>query len=1044
MSCTANSACNCGCCAGISLQTPQLETNLPGLPAISYRVGSWATFKESMLARLSSSDYPALQGLKTRDDDDFTIAFLDATAVMLDILTFYQERLANEGYLRTATQLESLTELSRLIGYRPAPGVSAAAYVAFTLKAAPGQAPDPSTSPITIPQGTQLQSVPAQGQTPQTFETSADIPAKADWNALPVQTGTPWVPQMGDLAVYLQGTATQLNPGDLILIVGDERVGHPTNSNWDIRMVTSVTADGSNNWTYVTWSEGLGDPAYHINPAQQYPKFYAFRQRVALFGYNAVNPLMLAQSTISALSSHIDASSNSPEPHSGDAGSGYYVGEQVVVTGGGGIGGILQVQSVNSSGAVTGTLEVIAGGTGYSTTQAADTVGPSGSGLKVNITASTSQLNSSNTEWNFQEPASSVIDLDAIYSKIVSGGWIALVRPDASSTRSPAGFISLYQVKSVTAIARSAYSISAKITRAAVDTNTELADYYAATRETSALVQSEQLAVPYQPLMYPLYGKSVDLADLRPDLAEATVVALSGNQQKLSVNAEGLTFVLDLDGSTSILKLGDLLTLTDPTPLLKVADAQWTSGSGPLILNVQDASGRPGTVQADLDNFVLAPFWSSDPEVSEAAMVQTVTAVTDPYPHTLITLQSPLLNCYNRQSAAVNVNVVMATNGMSVSEVMGSGSASTPDQSFTLKQSPLTYVQAATPSGSQSTLQVQVSGVDWTEAPTLYDQPPSAQVFTTLNESDGTADVIFGDGVEGATLPTGQNNLQANYRIGSGSSGNVGAGTLTTLMDRPLGVSGVTNPQAATGGQDPQSIDNIRTNAPQSVLTLGRAVSITDYQSYAATYAGIAKAYAIWIPSGPGRGVFLTVAGVNGQALTPSTPTLGYLISSLQSYGNPLIPITVVSFLETLFSLSADVQYDPNYSQPAVQAQILETLSESYNFANRTFGQGVSADEVSTVIQGVPGVIAVNVTAITAGPTSAAGDLAGLSGAFTITTLNNWLAQQIEPPLPRPASGSPNRICPYLPIPSLTSVPQPAEILVLNPDPAAVTLGVMS
>ena len=111
--------------------------------------------------------------------------------MVLDILTFYQERLANESYLRTATQLRSLTELSRLIGYQPSPGVSAATYLAFTLKAAPGLPPDPSTPAITIPAGTQVQSVPAQGQTPQTFETSADILAKPDWNALPVQTGDP-------------------------------------------------------------------------------------------------------------------------------------------------------------------------------------------------------------------------------------------------------------------------------------------------------------------------------------------------------------------------------------------------------------------------------------------------------------------------------------------------------------------------------------------------------------------------------------------------------------------------------------------------------------------------------------------------------------------------------------------------------------------------------------------------------------------------------------------------------------------------------------
>src|SRR6516162_8637060 len=103
----------CGCCAGTSVQTPQQPNNLPGLSVVARRIGTWATFKESFLARLSSSDYSALAQLKTRSDDDFTIAFLDAAALVLDILTFYQERLANESYLGTATQLRSLIELSR-------------------------------------------------------------------------------------------------------------------------------------------------------------------------------------------------------------------------------------------------------------------------------------------------------------------------------------------------------------------------------------------------------------------------------------------------------------------------------------------------------------------------------------------------------------------------------------------------------------------------------------------------------------------------------------------------------------------------------------------------------------------------------------------------------------------------------------------------------------------------------------------------------------------------------------------------------------------
>ena len=160
-SCTCSAGCTCGCCAGTSVATPQQISNAPGQPAIAYRTGTWAQFNESMLARLSSASYPALSALMTRDNDDFTIAFLDASAVMLDILSFYQERLANESYLLTAQQLQSLAELSYLIGYQPAPGIAASVYLAFTLTTTPNAPSDPTTAPITIPAGTQVQSVPA-------------------------------------------------------------------------------------------------------------------------------------------------------------------------------------------------------------------------------------------------------------------------------------------------------------------------------------------------------------------------------------------------------------------------------------------------------------------------------------------------------------------------------------------------------------------------------------------------------------------------------------------------------------------------------------------------------------------------------------------------------------------------------------------------------------------------------------------------------------------------------------------------------------------
>lgn len=960
-----------------------------------------------MLARLSSSDYPALSKLKTRDDDDFTVAFLDATAIVLDVLTFYQERLANESYLRTATQLRSLTELSRLISYAPAPGVSASVYLAFTLKTTPGLPPDPSAAAITIPQGSQVQSVPAQGQTPQTFETSADIQAKPDWNALPVMASIPWQPSQS--SVYLEGTSTQLQPGDSLLILGVERekTNGSSSEQWDVVVLNEVQVDNVHKRTYLAWDEPLDHELQPSSPSWTAAKIFAFRQKAALFGHNAPDPNLF-----------VDNNASPPKPS-----------------------------------------------------------------LPNNLIVTTT------TPWTWNyfdytlggQLGDNQIDLDAIYRKIVIGSWLVLAEANPSGDQPPSYTVQLYQVKSATTASRAMFTISGQVTELTVDQTIGGLDDL---RSAEVWGQSEQLIVAEQPLTYPLYGGMLDLQDRRADLTGAQALAISGKRQKLAV-LDGVTTLsfTPTGGSPVSLKPGDVLTLADSSslpldPNSPVPDwnSQLTEG---LTLNVEDASGRTGTVTIPgvhfgfgnfggggirsftrfhigiriipntLSNyFELAPSDDNDLEVSEIVTVTQVIADTtaadadtSAYPHTQFQLNNPLAYCYDRSTTTVNANVGLATHGQSVSEILGSGSASTPNQTFTLKQSPLTYVQNSTAeNGRQSTLQVQVNSVQWQGLPSLYNQSPSAQVFATANQADGTTDVIFGDGVEGALLPTGQNNLRANYRIGSGSQGNVAPGKLTTLMDRPLGVSGVTNPEDASGGQDAESPDDIRSNAPQTVLTLGRAVSIADYQNFASTYAGIAKAYAVWISMGPGLGVYLTVAGVDGAAV--DNITISSLVAALRNFGNPLIPITVASYANTSFTFSASIQYDPSYDQPTVQGQVLQAVQNAFSFEARSFGQPVSTDEIAAVIQNVPGVIAVNVAGLRALTSTPGNVVAGLSqnvGRFRILPFSRFLYRRFAI-----NSGSTQRLCASLPVADPQSQPSPAEILVLDPNFSAASFSVMS
>src|SRR5271155_1994767 len=98
----------CNCCRGVSVLTPLNLANRPGLSALVYRIGTYSSFFETMKARLSSPDFALatgalpLAGLTTRDPSDSAVALLDAWAIVADVLTFYQERIVNEGYLRTA------------------------------------------------------------------------------------------------------------------------------------------------------------------------------------------------------------------------------------------------------------------------------------------------------------------------------------------------------------------------------------------------------------------------------------------------------------------------------------------------------------------------------------------------------------------------------------------------------------------------------------------------------------------------------------------------------------------------------------------------------------------------------------------------------------------------------------------------------------------------------------------------------------------------------------------------------------------------------
>ena len=284
------SACTCAACRAAA-GTPQPIGNRPGLPAIAYRSGTHGDFFGAMVASLCSADRHALQGLRTRDGDDPSIALLDAFAVACDILTFYTERLANEAFLGTATERASLRELGSLVAYRLGRGAAAETLLAFSLERPtpppPAGLDDPGVIPpavplrLDLPLGLRVQSVPGPGEEPQTFETVEAIDARPEWNALPVVRTAPWPVDPTPTDAWIEGTGHAISRGDVILITGGE-----LGSEWDIRTLTEVTPDDEARRTHLVWAEPVGAAVPPFLPIDDL-ELHVFRRRLAVFGHNA-------------------------------------------------------------------------------------------------------------------------------------------------------------------------------------------------------------------------------------------------------------------------------------------------------------------------------------------------------------------------------------------------------------------------------------------------------------------------------------------------------------------------------------------------------------------------------------------------------------------------------------------------------------------------------------------------------------------------------------------------------------------------------------
>ncbi len=968
----------CGCCEGTRVLTPAPIFNRPGLPALAFRSGTHGSFFETMKARLATLEVDGadadgqaagtqrpLRALTTRDTADFSIALLDGWATIADLLGFYQERIANEGYLRTATERRSVLELARLVGYTLRPGVAASVHLAYTLD-------DNQVDPTTLAAGERAQSLPGPGETPQAFETGEDLYARREWNDLKVRLRRPQAITLAtaltlpDIVVSTQ--ANSLRAGDpLLLMFQDKDAQLPALRT--IRSTAGPTADGR--WTLhldpvgdtlaatiaslvhlVLDLEAMDLDAYYQNfPDDTKTAAVIAQSRTLLVSVlldHAASPAEWAgqlektgtgiinlgvSSRLDAFGLEIDGKL---KPQGGTAAPVTSDPDQFV-------GDLLKPrvpQKANSlqlrrdlgqafgigadtapqlllkfapplrdsyyqawAGANVNAAQPMLAGV-YALRTLASLFGASVPRQVDGFTNGVTMPQGQWPEWTLDGEATDALFLDQLYPGVTAPSLAVVTRMDSGAPRTQ-----VLTVASAATTQRAAYGITGKATRLQFGR-----DWWEARVPPAGA------------------GEPNDMRVLRTTVVWAQSDALTLADEPMSATVSGDS--------------------------IELAALHQELESGRWVILGGERADIPGVAGV---------------RVAELMMVAgLVHGFDDTLPgdtaHTRLQLATPTAFTYKRDTLVLYGNVVRATHGETRNELLGSGDATAALQAFTLKQPPLTFVSASTAAGAESALSVYVDDVQWHETPSLAWLGPKDRGFVAATDDSGQTSVTFGDGDHGMRLPTGVQNVRAVYRSGIGAPGNLKAEQISLLATRPLGVKAVINPLRSAGGADREDRDLARANAPLAVMALDRLVSVQDYADFTRTFAGIAKAVATRTSDGTRELVFLTVAGAADAPVDKTSDLYRNLLDALRKLGDADLALRVEARELLALVVSANVALQPDYLWEPVATAVRARLLDVFGFGRRALGQGVCTAEVIATIQAVPGVACVDIDTFTAIP----------------------------------------------------------------------------
>lgn len=321
-------------------------------------------------------------------------------------------------------------------------------------------------------------------------------------------------------------------------------------------------------------------------------------------------------------------------------------------------------------------------------------------------------------------------------------------------------------------------------------------------------------------------------------------------------------------------------------------------------------------------------------------------------------------------------NVAAVTQGKTQPQaVLGNGDARQINQTFQIPKGPLTWLtdETLTPPRAPQ-IQLLVNNIEWNPVDTLFTAEPTDTSYIIRLDSSNNSWVQTGDGINGARLPSGVGNVVVTNRTGVGANGSRVQGTNPAPASQAQNLTAIRLYQPVTGGAAPESGDSARQAAPGRVQSLGRLVSLSDFEYEALALPNVEKASAAWDLSDGGMPLLtLTVLLANpSDAATASVQQSMSAANVARGPGRFQVQVIPASLAYMYVALTFGLA--PGYQQTDVLADIdtaLGVIPDSgpaptgglFSVDQRQLGEPEYASRVEAVVQNVDGVAWVEVTA---------------------------------------------------------------------------------